>query len=123
MTLRNVVELTEAEVLAGRDELDRRVERGCGADLLSDVLAVTEEGFLLVTGMVTSQAVRVAEVMNAVAVLFVRGKRPRDQVVAFAESARIPLLCTAKGMFDTCGILYSNGLVAADFRHVTDYVQ
>ncbi len=121
MTLRQVRELVGAEVLAGEDLLDRPVDKGCGADLLSDVLAVTEEGFLLVTGMVTPQEVRVAEVMNACAVLFVRGKRPPSQVVEYAQGAGIPLLATQKGMFETCGILYGNGLRPTEFRHLSDY--
>ncbi|HID08656.1 TPA: hypothetical protein EYP13_00335, partial [Candidatus Micrarchaeota archaeon] len=71
MKLAEIRDLVEAEVLAGAELLDREVNKGCGADLLSDVLSVTEEGFLLITGMVTPQAVRVAEVMNAAGVLFV----------------------------------------------------
>lgn len=121
MTLDEVRRFTEAAVLAGEDLLDRQVDKGCGADLLSDVLAVTEEGFLLVTGMVTPQAVRVAEVMNACAVLFVRGKRPTLQVVEYAKGAGIPLLATRKGMFETCGILYGRGLRPTEFRHLSDY--
>ncbi|HIE47347.1 TPA: hypothetical protein EYP84_00465 [Candidatus Bipolaricaulota bacterium] len=121
MTLDEVRELTGAVVLAGGDLLERQVDKGCGADLLSDVLAVTEEGFLLVTGMVTPQAVRVAEVMNACAVLFVRGKRPAPQVVEYAKGAGIPLLATQKGMFEACGILYGRGLRPTEFRHLSDY--
>lgn len=119
MTLEEVRLLTEAEVLAGVGLLGREVDRGCGADLLSDVLAVTEEG--LVTGMVTLQAVRVAEVMNACAVLFVRGKHPASRVIEYAREAGIPLLATKKGMFETCGILYGKGLRPTEFRHLSDY--
>lgn len=121
MKLREVVEAIGAEVLTGRELLDREVEKGCGADLLSDVLSVVEEGFLLVTGMVTLQAVRVAEVMNAAAVLVVRGKRPQEAVIAYAREAGIPLLATQKGMFETCGLLYSRGLRPARFRRVSEY--
>ncbi|MBC7097962.1 hypothetical protein H5T52_02415 [Candidatus Bipolaricaulota bacterium] len=121
MTLAEVCKLVEAEVLAGEELLDRRVDKGCGADLLSDVLSVTEEGFLLITGMVTPQAVRVADVMNACAVLVVRGKRPPPKVVDYAREAGIPLLATEKGMFETCGILYGHGLRPTEFRHLSDY--
>ncbi|RLE31158.1 hypothetical protein DRJ54_01140 [Candidatus Acetothermia bacterium] len=121
MTLYEVGELVGAEVLAGEELLDRWVDKGCGADLLSDVLAVTEEGFLLVTGMVTPQAVRVAEVMNACAVLFVRGKRPPQQLVDYAREAGIPLLATEKGMFEACGLLYGRGLRPTGFRHLSEY--
>ncbi|MGY4707832.1 DRTGG domain-containing protein [Candidatus Bipolaricaulota sp. J31] len=121
MKLREVVEVTGAEVLTGEEFLDREVDKGCGADLLSDVLSVVEDNFLLVTGMVTLQAVRVAEVMNAAAVLIVRGKRPQDPVITYAAEAGIPLLATPKGMFETCGLLYSHGIRPARFRHVSEY--
>lgn len=121
MKLAEIRDLVEAEVLAGAELLDREVNKGCGADLLSDVLSVTEEGFLLITGMVTPQAVRVAEVMNAAGVLFVRGKRPQETVISYAEGAGIPLLATKKGMFETCGILYSHGMRPTAFRQVSDY--
>lgn len=121
MTLREVRELLEAEVLAGEGALDLTVEKGCGADLLSDVLAVVEDEFLLITGMVTPQAVRVAEVMNACAVLFVRGKRPAEKVVEYAREAGIPLLATEKGMFEACGLLYRHGIRPTSFRHLSEY--
>ncbi|MCD6540325.1 hypothetical protein J7K76_00595 [Candidatus Bipolaricaulota bacterium] len=121
MRLCEVAELTQAEVLTGKELLDREVDKGCGADLLSDVLSVVEENFLLITGMVTPQAVRVAEVMNAAAVLIVRGKCPQDPVIAYADEAGIPLLATQKGMFETCGLLYSRGLRPTRFRRVSEY--
>lgn len=121
MRLREVVEVTGAEVLTGEESLEQEVNKGCAADLLSDVLSVVEDRFLLITGMVTLQAVRVAEVMNAAAVLIVRGKRPQELVISYAREAGIPLLATDKGMFETCGLLYSRGLRPAKFRRVSEF--
>ena len=121
MRLREVAEVTQAEVLTGQELLEREVDKGCGADLLSDVLSVVEDNFLLITGMVTLQAVRVAEVMNAAAVLIVRGKRPQELVITYAREAGIPLLATDKGMFEPCGLLYSRGLRPTRFRRVAEY--
>lgn len=91
------------------------------ADLLSDVLAmVREPGVLLLTGTVTTQVVRVAEVMSLAAVLFVRGKLPTKPVVDYAASVGIPLLATPRTMYETCGLLWTNGLPPAEplpFEH------
>ncbi len=111
LKLRRVAELVEAQFLCGEDSAEREVTGASAADLLSDVLAtVREEGILLITGMVTTQVVRVAEVMNMGAVLFVRGKRPAAATVAYAAGAGIPLLATSRSMFETCGLLYGAGL-------------
>lgn len=114
MKLREVAELVGARFLAGEDLADREVRAGFAADLLSDVLAmVREEGVLLITGTVTAQVVRVAEVMNLAGVLFVRGKLPAKPTVDYAASAGIPLLATPYTMYEVCGILYNHGLPPA----------
>lgn len=114
MKIRDVAQVVEARFLSGEDLADRQVRAGCAADLLSDVLAmVREEGVLLITGTATAQVVRVAEVMNLAAVLFVRGKLPAKATVDYAAAAGTPLLATSRGMYETCGILYAHGLPPA----------
>ncbi len=111
LKLKVIAELVDAQFLCGADSAEREVTGASAADLLSDVLAtVREEGILLITGMVTPQVVRVAEVMNMGAILFVRGKRPAASTVAYATGAGIPLLATTRSMFETCGVLYAEGL-------------
>ncbi len=114
MKLREVAELVEARFLAGGDLAEREVSTAFAADLLSDVLAmVREEGVLLITGTVTSQVVRVAEVMSLAAVLFVRGKLPAKPIVDYAAQAGIPLLATSRTMYEACGLLWTRGLPPA----------
>ena len=43
-------------------------------------------------------------------IIFVRGKIPDSGLIEEAERRKLPLLASDKLMFDTCGILYSNGL-------------
>lgn len=114
MNLGKVAELVGARFLAGEDQAEREVLCGFAADLLSDVLAmVREEGVILITGTVTPQVVRVAEVMSMVAVLFVRGKTPSQATVEYAAASGVPLLATERIMYETCGILYGHGLPPA----------
>jgi len=51
MTLREIKEILQAEVLAGEEFLDREPSSACGSDLLSDVLAFTKENSVLLTGL------------------------------------------------------------------------
>lgn len=111
MKLADLAALLGAEFVTGAEHAEREVSRAFAADLLSDVLAmVQEEGVLLITGMTTPQVVRVAEVMNMGAVLFVRGKYPTQATVEYAAGAGIPLLAASGDMYETCGLLYQAGL-------------
>jgi hypothetical protein len=40
----------------------------------------------------------------------VRDKHPRQKVIDLAHASDIPVLVTALGMFDSCGILYEAGM-------------
>lgn len=110
MTINDVKEILNAEVLVGHDKLDRQVMSACGADLMSDVLAFTKEKTLLLTGLTNIQVIRTAEVADAVAIVFVRGKCPPDNVLELAESMDLPVLLTNLALFQSCGKLYYAGL-------------
>ena len=60
MTLDEARDILEADVIVGTDLEKIDVEMGCGADLMSDVLAFTKTGALLLTGLTNAQAVRTA---------------------------------------------------------------
>jgi predicted transcriptional regulator len=110
MRLVEVVDCLACEVLAGRDQLDREIDCCFAADLMSDVLAYAQHGGLLITGLSTAQSVHTAEIADLGAVVLVRGKRPAEEVVAFATRRGLPLLLTPHSMFDACGLLYQRGL-------------
>ncbi len=86
------------------------VEFGCGADLMSDVLAFTHAGTLLLTGLANPQVVRTAEMAGIKAIVFVRGKVPPPETVALAKEKGIPLLATRFTLYESCGRLYAQGL-------------
>jgi predicted transcriptional regulator len=110
LKLREVLAIIEGEVLSKDIDLDLEVETGCGADLMSDVLAFTHAGTLLLTGLTNPQAVRTAEMAEISAIVFVRAKRPPPETVALAEEKGIPLLFSQYTMFEICGRLYKAGL-------------
>ncbi len=110
MTLREIKELLQAEILCGENSLDQEVRFAGGSDLMSDVLAFGKPGILLLTGLTNSQSVRTASIIDASAIVYVRGKKPDEEGVTLADEMRIPLLSTRFMMYETCGILYSKGL-------------
>ncbi len=111
LTLREVVEILDCEVVTGVELIDEiSVERGCAADLMSDVLAFNSSGSLLITGLINAQAVRTALISEVEAIVFARGKRPDQAAIELAKENGIPLLCTKLFMYDACGLLFSRKL-------------
>ena len=110
MILKEVKEILEAEVLVGEESLDLDITMACGADLLSDVLAFTKSGSLLLTGLTHPQVIHTAEIAEIKAICFVRGKRPPDETVDLAKEKGIPLLYASLPMYESCGRLYSRDL-------------
>ena len=110
MTLEQIKNILGAEVISGSANLQMEVKMGCGADLMSDVLAFIKEGSLLMTGLTNPQVIRTAEMVDIKAICFVRGKRPGPDTIRLAESKGLPLLMTHLPMFEACGRLYKNGL-------------
>ena len=110
MTVNDIQRILKAEVLCEGAGLDAQVHTACGSDMMSDVLAFVKDQSVLLTGLVNSQVVRTAEMMDMVCIVFVRGKRPDPQIVQLAEQRDIAVLCSGYRMFTACGLLYENGL-------------
>ena len=111
MTVRDIIEYLDAELLFGEDELlDQEVLHACGSDMMSDVLAFVKEEAVRLTGLINTQAVRTAEMMDMKCIILVRGKDPQPSVIDLARDRDICVLKTDHTMFCACGILYKHGL-------------
>jgi predicted transcriptional regulator len=110
MKLEAVREILNCCVITGSDRLDVEVEVGCGADLMSDVLAFVKPNSLLLTGLTNVQSVRTATVAEVKAIVYVRGKLPEKEAAELAQEEGIVVLATNLGMFESCGRLYAGGL-------------
>lgn len=114
MTLKEIKEILQAEVITEDDGLDLEVTFAGGSDLMSDVLAFAKPGILLLTGLSNSQSVRTANIIDAIAIVYVRGKKPDKEGVELAREKKIPLLSTKFMMYTACGLLFSHGLQGAN---------
>ena len=102
MKVEDLLQILDAEVLVGEEFLNREIIEFAASDLLSDILAYANEGYVLLTGLTSSQVVRTAELTGALAIVFVRGKFPAQEAVGLAKSHHIPLLRTERLMFESC---------------------
>jgi serine kinase of HPr protein (carbohydrate metabolism regulator) len=78
---------------------------------MSDVLAYVKDQAVLLTGLINSQVIRTAMMMDMVCIVFVRSKEPTEEMLSLARDNGIVILSTDKRLYEACGILYSNGLV------------
>ncbi len=111
MKVSEIIEILKANVLTGENQLDLEIYSGCGADLMSDVMAFVKESVILCTGLVNPQVIRTAEMMDIKVVCFVRGKVPGEAIVSLAKERGIIILTTQDPLFIACGKLYSAGIV------------
>ncbi len=119
MKLREVLELIEGKVISENVDLDQEIQMGCGADLMSDVLAFTHEGTLLMSGLTNPHVVRTTEMAGIRAIVFVRGKIPPPETIALAAEKGVHLLASKYTMFETCGRLYQAGLPSCGLFELT----
>lgn len=111
MKISTIRELLDAKVICCEENIGNHVYSACGSDMMSDVLAYVKDQAVLMTGLVNSQVIRTAEMMDMVCIVFVRSKLPTEEMVELAKESNIVLMATDKRMYEACGILYSNGLV------------
>lgn len=114
MKLSEVKSILDATVYTGEDDAalsETEIKMACGCDLMSDVLAFVKEKGLLLTGLMNTQVIRTAEMMDITAICFVRGKTPGQELIDLAKELNLILLATELPLFVSCGKLYSGGLV------------
>ena len=110
MKINEIKELLCAEVLCGEEFLDNEASHACGSDLMSDVLAYVKEKTVLLTGLTNMQVIRTAEMADLSVIIFVRGKRPNQDLVTLAMENNMVLMMTTETMYTASGKLYFNGL-------------
>ena len=110
MKISEIASLLDAEILCCEESVSHEVQSACGSDKMSDVLAYVKDQAVLITGLVNPQVIRTAEMMDMRCIVFVRNKKPSDEMLALAKESDIVILATSKRMFEACGLLYTGGL-------------
>lgn len=110
MTVKELLKYINGKLLTKSGDLNREVKGGCGADLMSDVLASIQPDAVLLTGLCNPQVIRTAQMSDVAAIVFVRGKKPDQATIDLAETEGIPLITSPYGMFELSGRLFQAGL-------------
>ena len=110
MTVRQIAENLEAQVFCGAEKMDLDIQYAFSSDMMSDVLAFVQGSCVLLTGMVNAHVIRTAEMVELECIVFVRGKRPPDDIIEMAQEGGIAVLSTQYTLYTTSGLLYAGGL-------------
>lgn len=116
MKISTMQQLLDARVLCCEENLGKHVYSACGCDLMSDVLAYVKDQAVLLTGLINSQVIRTAVMMDMLCIVFVRSKEPSAEMLELAKESGIVIMTTEKRLYEACGLLYSNGLVGNKTR-------
>ena len=110
MTIREIANILDAKWICCEEEADTEIRYAFASDMMSDVLAHVGEDTMLLTGLINSQSVRTAEMLDVPCLVFVRGKIPHQDAVARARQIGLPTLMTSCSLFEACGRLYMAGM-------------
>jgi hypothetical protein len=114
MTLKEIIDTLDGTLICGNVHLERDVRTAGASDLMSDILAGFSDGCVLLTGLTTIQVIRTALVTGVGAIVFVRHKRPAEEVIELARAENLPLISTPCSMFVSCGRLHERGITGLD---------
>ena len=102
LEIEKIKESLKADIIVGKEFLKKKVTGIYASDLMSDVLAYGKEGACLLTGLNTIQAVISSHMADFSAVVFLRGKKPSEEICKFAEEKGIAILSTKADMYESC---------------------
>ena len=123
LTLRQIRDILDGEIICREELADQTVTSACGCDLMSDVLAFTQSGSVLLTGLTNSQVIRTAEMLDLKAIVFVRNKKPDERTINMAEALQLVLILSPHPLYESCGRLYKAGLGGCRERLFTPNVE
>jgi predicted transcriptional regulator len=112
--VRDIVALLDAEILSGENKLDEEVRSVGASDMISDILALTQPGMVVLTGYTYPQVIRSALVTDLLGLVVVRGKNVAPETIAYARENNFLLLRTRGYLYSSCGKIYAMGLRGAD---------
>lgn len=110
MTLREINTLLEGTLVSGEKRIDDSVEFAFASDLMSDVLTIKRDHFLLLTGLANIQSIRTAEMSDAPYIVLCRNKEVTEEMLELAVENNILIIKSKFSMFRCAGLLYKAGI-------------
>ena len=110
ISLREVAEKLEVQVVAGGETLNRPVAAGYASDLLSCAMNSAKKDYVWVTLQAHVNVIAVASLLGLSGVIITEGNRPDQDTVARAEDESVVLMLTPKTTFTVVSELAALGV-------------
>jgi hypothetical protein len=107
MKLKEIVEKLNLEIRTNVKELDNEVNNGYISDLLSDVLANSEENDLWITLQIHPNIVAIASMKGLTGIVIINAREPEEETIKKAEEENIPIMVSSMTAFELSGKLYA----------------
>lgn len=113
MQIDEIIERLEARPVTGELCKHRKEEflYAFSSDLMSDVLRLSTDNTILITGLCNIQTIRTIEMAEIKLVILARGKKADENMIELARENDICILETDFSVFKVSGELYSGGIL------------
>jgi hypothetical protein len=110
ISIKEVVEKLNLEVVSSARTLDRPVAGGYASDLLSCVMKGAKKDYVWVTLQSHVNVVAVASLIDLAGVILTEGNRPDQETLSRAENEGVALLLTPRTTYSVVGDLHALGI-------------
>jgi hypothetical protein len=107
MKLNQIAEKLNLETRVAVNNLDATVSNGYVSDLLSDVLANSDENDLWITLQIHPNIVAIASIKGLSGIVIINGREPQEETVKKAEEENISIVVSTMTAFELSGKLYA----------------
>ena len=111
MKLKEIIEKLGLEVRGKTGDLDVEVTGGYTSDLLSDVLANSNDGDLWITLQIHPNIVAIAGMKGLSGIVIINSREPEEDTLDKAQENGIPIMVSQMSAFELSGKLCAMGLV------------
>ena len=110
MKLNQIVEKFDLKVRCNANNMDVEVNNGYVSDLLSDVLANSEENDLWITLQIHPNIVAIASIKGLSGIVIINSREPEEETVKKAKEKGVAIMVSQMTAFELSGRLYALGL-------------
>lgn len=110
MKITDIIKTLDLQVLSGEEYLEREITGGYAGDLLSDVLANAETGYIWITSQIHQNIVAVASAKELSGIIIANHRRPEKETLIKSKEENIPVMISNLLTYEISGKLYEIGV-------------
>ena len=110
MKIENIINTIDGEFITGLKYQNETVKYAFASDLMSEVLMLDNDDFLLITGLNNLNTIRTAEMTDIRCIVLGNNKKAYPAMVELASDNDIMIIQSPYSVYEICGLLFKVGL-------------